>query len=92
MLSSYAASGTGYEVSWVVRAYVLIEMVPGHARSLVSSLGEKDGVKGATRVTGPYDVIALIESEDVDGISNEVAEKVHSLEGVVRTTTCVCLD
>ena len=42
-------------------------------------------------VTGPYDVIAVVEAKDVNEVSEIVSSAVHSQEGVVRTTTCVTL-
>jgi DNA-binding Lrp family transcriptional regulator len=49
-------------------------------------------VKELDRVTGPYDVIAVLEATDINRISDIVADEIHSLPGVVRTTTCVSLE
>ena len=76
----------------MVRAYILIEMVAGHSRKLVSSLQGRASVVGVDRVTGPFDVIALLEGNDINAISDIVTSEIHSLEGVVRTTTCICLE
>ena len=76
----------------MVRAYILIEMVAGHSRKLVASLRGSESVTDVDRVTGPYDVIAVLEGADINAISDVVTNDIHSLEGVVRTTTCVCLD
>ena len=75
----------------VVRAYVLIEMTAGHSRNLVNALQGREGIREVARVTGPYDVIAVMEGRDVDEISNAVTDGIHSQDGVVRTTTCVSL-
>ena len=75
----------------MVRAYILIEMAAGHSRNLVNSLTNQERVRDVVRVTGPYDVIAVLEAEDVDAISETVTEEIHTLPGVVRTTTCVSL-
>lgn len=76
----------------MVRAYVLIEMVAGHAKNLVDDLTNQQAVAEINRVTGPYDVIAVLEAADLNEISNIVTNNVHSLSGVARTTTCVCLE
>ena len=76
----------------MVRAYILIEMVAGHSRKLAASLRGSDSVTDVDRVTGPYDVIAVLEGADINAVSDVVTNDIHSLEGVVRTTTCVCLD
>jgi DNA-binding Lrp family transcriptional regulator len=75
----------------VVRAYVLIEMVAGQSRNLVDTLTGISGVRDVVRVTGPYDVIVVMEGDDLDQISNFVTDSIHTLKGVVRTTTCVSL-
>ena len=75
----------------MVRAYVLIEMVAGHSRDLVNSLQGSEGVVDVARVTGPYDVIAVLTAGDMDEISDIVAREIHSQEGVVRTTTSVSM-
>ena len=75
----------------MVRAYILIEMMAGHSRNLVNSLKGKKGVKSVSRVTGPYDVLAVLEASDINDISDIVNSEIHSLTGVVRTTTCVTL-
>ena len=75
----------------MVRAYILIEMVAGHSRNLVNSLRGSSGIRNVARVTGPYDVIVIVEGKDVNEISEIVATEVHSQSGMVRTTTCVSL-
>jgi DNA-binding Lrp family transcriptional regulator len=67
-------------------------MMAGHSRNLVTSLEECQAVNDIERVTGPYDVIALLEATDINDISDIVADEIHVLAGVVRTTTCVCVE
>ena len=76
----------------MVRAYVLIEMVAGHSRNLVETLKKRQVVKDVDRVTGPYDVVAVLEAPDINKISDIVTDQIHSLAGVVRTTTCISLE
>ena len=76
----------------MVRAFILIEMAAGYSTSLVNSLVGQAGIIGVVRVTGPVDVVATIEAPNIQAISALVNEKIHTLTGVVRTTTCVALD
>ena len=76
----------------VVRAYVLIEMAAGQSRSLVDAMTGVRGVRDAVRVTGPYDVVVVLERNGLEQISNFVTDSIHTQKGVVRTTTCVSLD
>ena len=76
----------------MVIAYILVEMVAGHSRDLVDTLEGRGAVRVVDRVTGPYDLIVTLEAPDINGISNIVADEIHSRPGVVRTTTCISLD
>ncbi len=76
----------------MVRAFILIEMAAGYSQALVGNLAAQDGISDVVRVTGPIDVIATIEAPNIEAVSAFVNAKIHSLEGVVRTTTCVALD
>ena len=73
----------------MVRAYVLIEMAAGHSTNLVKSLRDRSDVVDADRVTGPYDVIAIVEDEDLNKVHEFVTTIIHMEEGVLRTTTSV---
>ncbi|MCI0438743.1 MAG: Lrp/AsnC ligand binding domain-containing protein [Chloroflexi bacterium] len=75
----------------MVKAYVLIEMVAGQSMRLVQALRASGAVQGVDRVTGPYDVIAVITAEDINKISDIVHDRIHTLDGVVRTTTCIVI-
>ncbi len=76
----------------MVRAYVLIEMAAGHSTNLVNLLKGRSDVVDVDRVTGPYDVIALLEAADLAQINEVVTTEIHHLEGVVRTITCVSFE
>lgn len=76
----------------MIKAYILIEMMAGHSRDLVRVLIERNLVTEVDRVTGPYDVVAVIEAGDLNEISEIVASEIHTLPGVVRTNTCVSLE
>ena len=76
----------------MVKAYVLIEMVAGHSQNLIRDLSRKNVASDLHRVTGPYDVIAVVNGDDLSAISDLVTSEIHTQPGVVRTTTCVCLE
>lgn len=78
-----------------VLGYVLIESEVGRAKAV----GE--AVKGISRaeakiisvdtVTGPYDVVALLESEDLDKLGTFITDGIQKVAGVARTTTCLAV-
>lgn len=75
----------------MVKAYILIEMAAGHSVNLVRKLRGQEGVRDIHRVTGPYDVIAVVEAPDLNKVNDFVTGTIHHMDGVMRTTTCVSL-
>ncbi len=71
-----------------VSAYILIQTEVGKAAEVASAVGAIDGVVTAEDVTGPYDVIARAESDDVDSLGRMVVSKVQLISGITRTLTC----
>ena len=71
-----------------VKAFILIETEVSKTKGVVTTLGKVKGVKSADAVTGPYDIIATVEAEDLDSIGNLVTGKIHPIPGVSRTITC----
>jgi len=43
-------------------------------------------------VAGPYDAIVLIDADDYKEISKIVAEEIHSLSGILKTTTLLAFE
>jgi DNA-binding Lrp family transcriptional regulator len=76
-----------------VRAYVLIETTMGRAAAVARALpgvtSESVQLISAEVVTGPYDLIAQIESDDLDAVARFVSYGIQGIDGVQRTVTCV---
>ncbi len=73
------------------KAYLLVETAVGKTRDVARTLRELEGIGTVDVVTGPYDIIAVIEGDDMSVVGNVVTEKIHIVEGVVRTVTCVAV-
>ena len=71
------------------RAYILLETVPGSIRDVANMLRELDELQTVNLVTGPHDIIAVLDSPDVESLGDLLAEKVHTIPGVVKTLTCI---
>jgi len=69
-------------------AYVLINVDVGKSRHVYEKLEKLPEVKHIDAVTGPYDIIATIETDDYPGIGKFVLEKIHKIKGVTHTITC----
>ena len=72
-----------------VKAFVLIEVAVGKTEEVVTALRKVEGVKSVEAVTGPYDIITVVEGPDVNAIGDLVTRNIHSVSGVARTVTCL---
>ena len=73
------------------KAYILTETSVGKTKDVVTQLRSHRGVRAADTVTGPYDVIAVVEAEDLNAVGDLVTGHIHALDGIVRTMTCLCV-
>lgn len=78
-----------------VRGYILIETDVGVARSVAAQIvamqRERSHVRSVDTVTGPYDVIVYLESDDLDELGEALSEGIQAVAGVKRTTTCLAV-
>lgn len=76
-----------------MRAYVLIESAVGKAKAVgegVKKLNLSEArVISVDAVTGPFDVIALLESDDLDKLGRAITDGIQQVDGVQRTQTCL---
>jgi DNA-binding Lrp family transcriptional regulator len=73
------------------KAFVLIETAVGKTKDVIGILQKIDGIKTVDAVTGPYDIIAIVEAEDLNAVGNLVTVKLHPIDGVNRTVTCLSI-
>lgn len=69
----------------------MIEVTPGRVTNLVKSLETREGVIEVAKITGPYDIIVVLEARDVVEIGQIIETELHHIAGVVRTTTLLAL-
>ena len=63
----------------------------GSTKNVVDKLKQLQGVKSANAVTGPYDVIAVVESDSLNDLGALVTGKIHPIAGISRTVTCLTI-
>ncbi len=73
------------------KAYVLIETAVGKTREVASALQGLEGITSVDLVTGPYDIIAVVEAADLGSIGDMVTQRVHTIGGIQRTVTCLAM-
>ena len=78
-----------------VKAFVLIEVTAGKSKKVIADLAgiqqQLKEIQSVDMVTGPYDIIAVLEAEDLNSIGGMVTNKVHPIPGVNRTVTCLAI-
>ena len=73
------------------KAFVLMETAVGRNKEVTMALEKIKGVKSVDVVTGPYDIIAVIEAVTLNYIDDLVTGKIHLIPGISRTVTCLAL-
>ena len=75
--------------STMVSGFVLITVDAGKEREVYNGLSGMSEIKGIQMVFGHYDIIARLESNDLNELSEIVLERVRNIEGVSTTTTLI---
>jgi DNA-binding Lrp family transcriptional regulator len=72
-----------------MKAWILIHS-EGEPADLARRLKAVPGVAEADAITGPYDVIASCEADDLRSLAESIT-RIQTLEGVLKTTTRVVI-
>lgn len=75
----------------MAKAFVLIETTVGRTKEVATALKDLKGVTSVDAVTGPYDVIAIIEAATLNEIGDIVTQVIHPIAGISRTVTCLAV-
>ena len=73
------------------KAYILIEATVGKSRDVWRALKSVKGVTESYLITGPYDLVALIDAKDSDEVTTVVTSQIHTIPGIARTVTCLTI-
>jgi DNA-binding Lrp family transcriptional regulator len=76
------------EGSMRAKAFVLINLAAGVAGEVYSTLSKMQHVEIVHAVSGPYDMIAVVDGSTFNEIGRFVIEKVQTIPGVQNTITC----
>ncbi len=72
-------------------AYVLINCDLGFEENIISQLKTIDEVKEVKGVFGVYDILAKVESDDVDKLRDTITWKIRKLDRVRTTLTLMAI-
>jgi len=73
------------------RAYVLVETAVGKTRDVLQAVKRIQGIETVDAVTGPFDLIITVQASDLNAVGDLVTSKIHTIGGIVRTTTCLAV-
>lgn len=73
------------------KAFVMIDVHPGHEDSVEESVRQIAGIKFVYQVTGEFDMIAFIEAEPYHAFAR-VVDMIRKTEGVRDTDTQLILE
>lgn len=75
-----------------VRAYIFVEATQGRVMEIRAEVSAIPGVRSASSVTGPHDIIALVEADDVNMLGEVIVSRIQAVPGVLRTMTNIVVE
>jgi len=72
-------------------AYVLINCDLGYEEDIISQLKTIDGVREVHGTFGAYDILAKVESDDVDKLRDTITSKIRKLDRIRSTLTLMAI-
>lgn len=75
-----------------VSAYIFVETSHGKAKEVCEEISKIEGIKACNVVTGPFDLIVLVEAPNVNAIGSLVVSKIQFIKGVKRTQTNIIVE
>ncbi len=71
------------------KVYVLIQTAVGKNREVALALKGVPGLVSVDIVTGPYDIIAVMNAKSLAEVGELITGKVHPIQGITRTVSCL---
>lgn len=75
-----------------VGAFIFVETAQGKAMGICGEIKKIKGVRTAHAVTGPYDIIVLVEGDDINMLGEFIVSQIQNIPGVLRTMTNIIVE
>lgn len=75
-----------------MKAYVLVNIRTGDVKEVVKNLRRVESIVDANMTFGPYDAVAVIETDDINSVGAILANEIQPIPGVLETLTCLAVD
>jgi DNA-binding Lrp family transcriptional regulator len=76
----------------IMKAYVLIKVRAGSIPEVVKNLRRVDNVVDANMTFGPYDVVAIMNTQDINQLGRLISTGIQPIPGILDTTTCLIVE
>lgn len=72
-----------------IKAFVLIVVDPASTTEVFDKLRSVEGISEVYQVMGPYDIVAVIDADNLTEVPALISRHIRAVEGIESTTTCV---
>ncbi|MFC2062812.1 Lrp/AsnC ligand binding domain-containing protein [Chloroflexota bacterium] len=73
------------------KAFLFVETSIGQLNKVIDELRQIEGVISVDAVTGPYDIIAVLESDSLNALGVLLTEDIDHVVGISRIVTCLAI-
>ena len=75
-----------------MKAYILVNVRTGSIIEVMENLRRVACVKEVNMTFGPYDVVVIVETEDIKALGGVIARDIQPIPGILETLTCLIVD
>ena len=75
-----------------MKAFILIDISTGEIADVVRQLQRIDSISEAYMTFGPYDAVAVVNTEDVAQLGRIMSSVIQPIPGVRDTMTCIAVE
>jgi DNA-binding Lrp family transcriptional regulator len=75
-----------------MKAFVLINIHGGEIREVLHLLRKVENVVEASMTFGPYDVVAVLDVDDINHLGHIISRSIRPIPGVVETITLLATE
>lgn len=76
----------------MAEALILISTAIGKMEDAYKEVKAQKRVREAQMITGPYDIMAIAEADDITGVTDVLMTKIREIDGIEDTTTCIFIE
>ena len=77
------------EKSHRIQAYVLLNVDSKYQKDIVNKAKSVPTVQNVKTIYGIYDIMIILESDDMNAVKNAIDDDIHKLDGVTNLTSLV---